>query len=399
MVEVYKRPGSPYWYYDLVDPVTGKRQRKSTKKKLKADAQKVASGVLATAEDRAKVGGEEITVEEACRRYVATVADPKSRKKLEGRFLRLCGLMQTKDAWHLPKGFMLHQVTSGTILTLRGKRVEEGYAPNTINNEVGMLHASWNLARKLGARVHKDLIEWPMPRVRGKLRYLTEEEEDRFLTELDPNRPTYKRTINGKAVEQRMGVPHHVRPRMQDSYDLAVFLLDTGCRYSEIATITWDCIDTITWRWVDIYRTKTDNEDRLTMTPRLREILQRRRKATNGAYVFPGYDGILVDEDKPRGYSAHAIRKALDRAGCNAPHLVQRYGRATCHSLRDTFASRLVQAGMSIYKVSKLLGHASVVQTQKYAHLAPGGVADEAAEILARIHANKSDPSPDERAA
>ena len=39
------------------------------------------------------------------------------------------------------------------------------------------------------------------------------------------------------------------------------------------------------------------------------------------------------------------------------------------HSLRHTFASRLVQKGVSIYHVSKLLGHASVTTTQIYAHL------------------------------
>ena len=39
------------------------------------------------------------------------------------------------------------------------------------------------------------------------------------------------------------------------------------------------------------------------------------------------------------------------------------------HSLRHTFATRLVQRGVSIYIVSKLLGHADVTTTQIYAHL------------------------------
>ena len=41
------------------------------------------------------------------------------------------------------------------------------------------------------------------------------------------------------------------------------------------------------------------------------------------------------------------------------------------HTFRHTFASHLVQSGVSIYKVSKLLGHHSVKQTEIYAHLAP----------------------------
>ena len=45
---------------------------------------------------------------------------------------------------------------------------------------------------------------------------------------------------------------------------------------------------------------------------------------------------------------------------------------STRHAFRDTFASRLVQRGMSLFKTQKLLGHSRSTMTQKYAKLAPG---------------------------
>ncbi|MCI0559860.1 MAG: site-specific integrase, partial [Nitrososphaera sp.] len=60
-------------------------------------------------------------------------------------------------------------------------------------------------------------------------------------------------------------------------------------------------------------------------------------------------------------------------------------GKVTIHTFRHTFASRLVQAGVSLAKVSKLLGHSSVTTTEIYAHLAPNEVSEEAVEVLNRL--------------
>lgn len=43
----------------------------------------------------------------------------------------------------------------------------------------------------------------------------------------------------------------------------------------------------------------------------------------------------------------------------------------TPHTLRHTFASQAVMAGVPIYTVSHWLGHASLQTTQIYAHLSP----------------------------
>ena len=52
------------------------------------------------------------------------------------------------------------------------------------------------------------------------------------------------------------------------------------------------------------------------------------------------------------------------------------------HDLRHTFASRLAMAGVPIRTIADLMGHSEVQTTARYAHLAPGYLA-EAVERLA----------------
>lgn len=59
--------------------------------------------------------------------------------------------------------------------------------------------------------------------------------------------------------------------------------------------------------------------------------------------------------------------KAIDDAN-EAGEKVPRYD---VHDCRHTAASWLVQAGVPLYDVQKLLGHSSIQTTQRYAHLAP----------------------------
>jgi integrase len=46
------------------------------------------------------------------------------------------------------------------------------------------------------------------------------------------------------------------------------------------------------------------------------------------------------------------------------------------HDLRHTFATRLVQQGVDLYKVQRLLGHKTQHMTQRYAHHSPESLRD-----------------------
>ncbi|MGE3978707.1 MAG: site-specific integrase [Nitrospira sp.] len=75
------------------------------------------------------------------------------------------------------------------------------------------------------------------------------------------------------------------------------------------------------------------------------------------------------------GHLRRSFRLALKKAGIEDFHF---------HDLRHTFATRLVQAGVELYKVQRLLGHKSPIMTQRYAHHYPESLRD-GVEILDRI--------------
>jgi site-specific recombinase XerD len=55
---------------------------------------------------------------------------------------------------------------------------------------------------------------------------------------------------------------------------------------------------------------------------------------------------------------------------------------ATWHTLRHTFASLLVMAGVGLKTVQELMGHKTIVMTARYAHLSPAHQL-QALELLA----------------
>jgi integrase len=71
-----------------------------------------------------------------------------------------------------------------------------------------------------------------------------------------------------------------------------------------------------------------------------------------------------------------AIGDALSNACRDA-----RIRRVTCHTLRHSFGSNLVQAGVDLYQVCTLMGHSSVAMTQRYAHLSADGLRSSARKL------------------
>ena len=100
--------------------------------------------------------------------------------------------------------------------------------------------------------------------------------------------------------------------------------------------------------------------------------------STTAADILRSLPRSINDQVFP-GVTCEAVKRAFIRA-CRRAHIEDFH----FHDLRHTFATRLVQAGVELYKVQRLLGHKSPMMTQRYAHHYPESLRD-GVEILDRI--------------
>jgi integrase len=127
------------------------------------------------------------------------------------------------------------------------------------------------------------------------------------------------------------------------------FLLHTGCRRNEALGTTWEDID-LQRRQILIRGEvgKMGKRRSIPINDVLYDVLYALRGVRKGL-MFPDYGGNQVSMKFRR------LAKKVD-----LPEGI------SLHSLRATFGSTLINKGVDIYTVSKLLGHSSVKVTEKH---------------------------------
>lgn len=164
---------------------------------------------------------------------------------------------------------------------------------------------------------------------------------------------------------------------------VAIFLLlQTGMRRDELVHLEWRDISLVEgklyiqpkfdWHPKD-YEART-----IPLNEQTKELLQSLPQ--NGKLVFDDGTGsfFLFPSSLSRSF-----KRILKNIGINE-------SEASLHTLRHTYASHLVMAGVDLSTVKKLLGHSRSTTTERYAHLAPEHL-KEAAEKLENRFCHFSD--------
>lgn len=232
-----------------------------------------------------------------------------------------------------PSWFMklrLNEIGLKEAELMQSELIRKGYKPATINKLINIFKHSftklvdWEI---LSEDRLKAIRKVKMLKTTPKLRYLQEDEIERLLQACDAY-----------------------------LYGIVLTALHTGMRKGEILDLKWQNVD-LKNGIILIEKTKTGYRREIpisdTLKAYLKQLFVKRRLNTDYVFVNPETGKRFIDLKR-------SFNSACKKAGLH---------EVTLHTLRHTFASQLVMAGVDIKTVSELLGHQKITTTMIYAHL------------------------------
>ncbi len=239
--------------------------------------------------------------------------------------------------------------------------VQQGKAPATVRKAHAILHAALRRAVIDQLIRHNPSEFTVLPKMERKdIRYLTQTEQKRFIQHLPD-------CSVGRAL---------------------YFILGTGIRAGELSGLRWSDVqdDRFTIRQT-VRRNRDFSEDALTrtrleygtpksnaghrtipLTTKMQELLQEQRRIQTATSQIKGEEwnnnDLVFCTEIGTPYEVRNLDRFLHRT-LNKAGLYP----MGVHSLRHTFATRAIEAGMDVRTLSEILGHSQISLTlQLYAH-------------------------------
>lgn len=341
----YKRKGSPYYWASYVD-VSGERVRCSTgTEDLNAAKALEAKWRAAAYQEQHWDRKPERSFEDVMVAYL------KGSKHLKGMEIMRYHVKRLQERF---AGRAVNELVGQDIKAYCRARVDDGVGPAKINRELAALSSAINYCNRE--------FDWALPNpVEGRLmkeppgreRYLTKAEAGRLIS--------VARDMRGGEM-------------LADFIEVAV---NTGCRRGELYRLEWSRVDLAKGQEsITLRSTHTKSGKPRTVPLNEPAAAAMRRRAEWRAANAPGCQWAFARAGgKPIGCLRNGFKSACAKAGIEDLRI---------HDLRHTAASWLVTDGVPLEVVKELLGHSSIVMTQRYAHLAPHRVREAVNGIWSR---------------
>ena len=268
------------------------------------------------------------------------VNTPRTLARYEGAFTRVRAALGDR---------LLQDITTDDVQGYKADRMKDGMKPATINRELAFLRRVFNVAlqrNKVGHTPfrHNGVVVVKLLREDNQReRYLSDDEETRLRVACEASRYPWLLSI-------------------------VVTALHSWLRRIEMLSLRWRNVDLVQ-RQLIIRPTNHKNHRRLVIpiNDHLHDALAAHRFDSSGAKKGPEALVFTNEIDEPIRSVRTAWENAVARAGLVNFHF---------HDLRHTFASRLIEEGVPLLHVSKLLGHSTILMTQRYSHASEDALHD-----------------------
>ncbi|MFA6469255.1 MAG: site-specific integrase [Bacteroidota bacterium] len=337
---LFKRSRENVWYIEY-ETDEGKRKQISTKCTLKADAIVKLSDFKEMLVERKKG----IYLSEFENKFL------EFAKNNFAHYTRNIYKLVVREMIRIVGDLRINKYTMRHIDQYKSSR-QETLLPRSVNRELQALRSLMYLAVRWEFLKHNPFANVKMLRVpESKPKFLTRTQAAHFIN-----------TITEGWLR-----------------DLVFFAINTGLRRAEITHLTWDKVDfenrILIVQSDANFKTKAGKSRIVPMNEGVFDLLNGYNATRKFDLVF-NFEGKKIREDRlTKGFKRFLKIAELDTW-------------LTFHHLRHTFASLLVQDGVSIYEVQKLLGHSTITVTEIYAHLQPNRLH----EAVGRISLNMGEP-------
>ncbi|MDH5667670.1 MAG: tyrosine-type recombinase/integrase [Nitrospira sp.] len=232
---------------------------------------------------------------------------------------------------------VLAEVSPKLLAGYKAQRRIEGAAPATINKELQLVRHAFNIAMR----------EWEWCR-----------ENPMHRVSMEPVQNEVDRWLTAKEEDALMAAASSWLR------EIITFALNTGMRQGEILNLQWQDVD-FTRGTLMVMKSKNGTRRTIPLNSTVYELLSAKQAAT-GTSCGPVFNS-------PLGNTLHV--RFLVREFCTARDRAE-IPDFRFHDMRHTFATRLVQRGIDLYKVQRLMGHKTGTMTQRYAHHSPESLRD-----------------------